>query len=127
MAFSFKERAFSFRHAVRGIWLVVRTQHNAWIHLVATAVVMVAGLFLNLERWEWVALVFAIGMVWIAEALNTGLEFLADEVSEEKRERIEMAKDAGAAGVLLASIAAAIVGLIVFVPHVMVLLLVGRQ
>jgi diacylglycerol kinase (ATP) len=117
MAFNRRERAFSFRHAFRGIALVVRTQHNAWIHLVATATVIIAGLLTRLDRLEWCALVFAIGIVWVAEALNTAIEFLADEVSLEKRDGISKAKDAGAGGVLLASICAAIIGLIVFVPH----------
>ena len=121
MSFRLSERAASFRHALRGILLVARTQHNAWIHLVATIGVIGLGLCLPLVHWEWAALVFAIGLVWTAEALNTALEFLADEVSQEKRERIGDAKDAGAAGVLLASITAAIIGLIVFVPHLLAL------
>jgi diacylglycerol kinase len=65
-------------------------------------------------------LVFAIGFVWVAEALNTAIEFLGDEVSQEQRERIGQAKDVGAAGVLLAAITAAIIGALVFVPHFLV-------
>jgi diacylglycerol kinase (ATP) len=117
--FRLSERASSFRHAIRGVLLVTRTQHNAWIHAIATIAVIGAGLWFPLTRGEWIALVFAIGLVWMAEALNTAIEFLADEVSQEKRERIGNAKDAGAAGVLIASITSAIIGLIVFVPHVL--------
>jgi diacylglycerol kinase (ATP) len=117
MSFNLRERAFSFRHAWRGVWIVVATQHNAWIHLTATVAVIVAGLLTHLNRLEWCALVFAIGMVWVTEAMNTALEFLADEVSREKRDLIGKAKDAGAAGVLLASICAAVIGLVIFVPH----------
>jgi diacylglycerol kinase (ATP) len=122
MPFRFSERVASFRHAFRGIGLLIRTQHNAWIHLVATAGVIAAGFGFGLERWEWVALLLAIGLVWTAEAVNTAVELLGDEISQERRERIGAAKDAGAAGVLLASIAAAMVGLIVFAPHVLALL-----
>jgi diacylglycerol kinase (ATP) len=117
MAFRLSKRASSFRHALRGIALVVRTQHNAWIHLVATGGVIVAGWLLAVTRAEWAALIFAIGLVWTAEALNTAIEFLSDEVSLEKRERIGAAKDAGAGAVLLASIIAAVIGVVVFVPH----------
>jgi diacylglycerol kinase (ATP) len=117
MPFNLRERAFSFRHAWRGIGLVISTQHNAWIHLVATIAVIAAGLLTSLSWLEWAALAFAIGLVWVAEALNTALEFLSDEVSLEKRDLIGKAKDVGAAGVLLASICAAVIGLIVFVPH----------
>jgi len=119
MAFRLDERAGSFRHAIRGIVTVVRSQHNAWIHAVATIGVVAAGLWFGVTRWEWCALVCAIGLVWTAEALNTALEFLADEVSQEKRELIGKAKDAGAGGVLLASITAAIIGVVVLVPHIL--------
>ncbi len=121
MTIRWNERAASFRHAIRGVLLVIRTQPNAWIHLVATLAVVIAGKLLNVSRGEWLALVIAIGLVWTAEALNTAIEFLADEISLERRERLGLAKDAGAGGVLLASIAAAIIGLIVFVPHLMAL------
>ena len=92
MAFRLSERAGSFRHAFRGIGLVVRTQHNTWIHLVATIGVVALGWWTGLAPWEWCAVTFAIGLVWVAEALNTALEFLADEVSREKRELIGKAK-----------------------------------
>jgi len=121
MAFNLRERAASFRHAIRGIGLLIRTQPNAWIHLAATLAVVLVGKLLHVSRGEWLALVLAIGLVWTAEALNTAIEFLADEVSLERRERLGLAKDTGAGGVLLASITAAIIGLIVFVPHLLAL------
>jgi diacylglycerol kinase len=121
MPFNLGQRAASFRHAIRGIGLVLRTQPNATIHLVATLAVVIAGKLLHVTCGEWLALVLAIGLVWTAEALNTALEFLADEVSLKHRDRIGHAKDAGAAGVLLASIAAALIGLIVFLPHLLAL------
>jgi diacylglycerol kinase (ATP) len=121
MAFNLRERAASFRHAISGILLLIRTQPNAWIHLVATLAVVIAGKLLNVSRGEWLALVLAIGLVWTAEALNTAIEFLADEIALERRERLGLAKDAGAGGVLLASITAALIGLIVFVPHLLAL------
>ena len=126
MAFNFGERARSFLHAFRGIALVVRSQHNAWIHAVATIAVVIAGLLFHVERWEWCALVFAFGLVWAAEALNTALEFLADEVSQERRALIGKAKDAAAAGVLLAAMAAAVIGAIVFFPHVLAWVEINR-
>lgn len=119
---SLRQRITSFRHAIRGIFTVIRTQPNAWIHLVATVGVVGLGLLLNLSHAEWIALVLSIGMVWSAEALNTAVEFLCDEVSQEQRERIGIAKDCGAAGVLLAAMAAAVVGGIVFVPHLLALM-----
>jgi diacylglycerol kinase (ATP) len=97
---------------------LLRTQHNAWIHLAATAAVVILGVFLGIDRLDWIAVILAIGLVWSAEALNTSLEFLADEVSLDRRELIGRAKDLGAAGVLVSSIAAFLTGLFVFIPYI---------
>jgi diacylglycerol kinase len=109
----------SFRHAFRGIATILRTQHNTWIHLLATVLVVSLGCCFPLVSLEWIALVLAIGLVWLAEALNSAVEFLADEVSLEERELIGKAKDAAAAGVLFAAAAAVVVGILVFGPHLM--------
>ena len=79
--------------------------------------VMGAAVALRLDRIEWGLLLLAMGLVWIAEAFNTALEFLADEVSAEHRDRIGKAKDAAAGGVLLAAVVAMAIGCCVFVPH----------
>jgi diacylglycerol kinase (ATP) len=121
MSLHWKQRAKSFHHALRGIAYVVRTQPNAWIHLAASIAVLAAGWLLHVTRGEWLALFLAIGLVWTAEALNTAVELLADEIALENRPRLGRAKDVGAGGVLLASIAAACVGLAVFVPHLLAL------
>ena len=121
MAFSLSERVRSFAHAFRGIGTVIATQHNAWIHLLATVVVVVLGFFVHLERMEWCIIVFAIALVWITEAVNTAIEFLADEVTLERREGIGRAKDVGAGAVLLAAIASVVMGAIIFVPHLLAL------
>ena len=117
MAFDLGARARSFRHAFHGMASIVRTQHNAWIHLLATAGVVALGFYEGLARWEWCMVALAIGLVWVAEALNTAIEFLANEVSREKRELIGQAKDAAAAGVLIAAMCAVVIGLLVFAPH----------
>ena len=95
----------------------MRTQHNAWIHLVATVGVVALGFYVSLSAMEWCAIVLAIGLVWVTEALNTAIEFLADEVARERRKGIGLAKDVGAGAVLLAAICAVVLGALVFVPH----------
>ena len=117
MSFRLTERVRSFAHAFRGIAVMIRTQHNAWIHLAATVGVVAMGFYDELARWEWCMVAFAIGLVWVAEAMNTAIEFLADEVSREKRELIGQAKDAAAAGGLIAAMCAVVIGLLVFAPH----------
>jgi diacylglycerol kinase (ATP) len=117
MPFSIRKRIASFGHAFCGISTLLRTQHNTWLHLAATAAALALGYLLAITRGEWLAVVAAIGLVWTAEALNTAVEFLADEVSLERRDLLGKAKDVGAAGVLFASVSALVVGLIVFVPY----------
>jgi diacylglycerol kinase (ATP) len=119
VAFDLSERARSFRHAFRGIGTVIRTQPNAWIHLLATACAVALGFFCGLNRIEWCAIVVAIALVWVTEAVNTAIEFLADEVALERREGIGRAKDVGAGAVLLAAMASAVIGVVVFLPHLL--------
>jgi diacylglycerol kinase (ATP) len=122
MSFSFSERVRSFVHAFRGIGMVIRSQHNAWIHLVATVAAVALGFFVSLDRLEWCAIVFAIALVWITEAVNTAIEFLADEVTRERREGIGRAKDVSAGAVLLSAMTSVVIGLIIFLPHVLALI-----
>ncbi len=114
--FRWRARAASFRHALRGLADLVRTQHNARLHLAATLGVLAAGMVLRVNRQEWALLALATAGVWAAEALNTGLEFLADALHPARHPLVGRAKDAGAAGVLLASAGALAVGLLVFGP-----------
>jgi len=116
--FSFTARLHSFRYALAGLRTLLLTQHNAWLHAAATAVVVVAGLALGLSPAEWCWLVLAMTLVWMAEALNTALEFLADAVTQEFHPLILQAKDVAAAAVLIAAIGALLIGLLVFGPHV---------
>jgi diacylglycerol kinase (ATP) len=117
MAFHLSERARSFRHAFRGIWTLIRTQHNAWIHVAATGCAIALGFYVGLGAMEWCVIVVAIALVWVTEAVNTAIEFLADEVTLDRREGIGRAKDVGAAAVLLAAMASVVLGALVFVPH----------
>ena len=98
---------------------MVRCQHNAWIHLVATAMVIAAGFFFHLSSSEWCWIVLAIAIVWTAEALNTAFEFLADAASPSFHPIVRDAKDVAAGAVLITALGAVIIGAIIFWPHVM--------
>lgn len=116
--FTFRKRIRSFRYAFSGIWLLITKEHNAWIHCFAAISVVIAGAILGLSRMEWVAVVIVIGAVLAAEAVNSSIEALADLVSPEYNEAIKRTKDLAAGAVLLMAIAAAIVGLIIFIPKI---------
>jgi diacylglycerol kinase (ATP) len=115
-AFSLAARVRSFEHAFRGVRRLLATQHNAWIHAAATAAVLGLGILLGLGRSEWVALLVAVAMVWVAESFNTAIEHLCDRVSPEFDPLVGHAKDVAAGGVLIAAGGAALIGLLVLGP-----------
>lgn len=111
-------RLRSFRYAFAGLRLLLREEHNARIHATITVLVVVAGIVLRVSPVEWGVLVICIGMVLAAEAFNSAIERVANYLTTERDDRIRDIKDLAAGAVLLCAIAAAIVGLIVFVPHI---------
>ena len=117
--FSLRSRIQSFRHAIRGIGLMLKSQHNAWIHAIASVIVLLTGSFFNLAPVEWCWLVIAIMSVWTAEALNTALEFLADVASAEFHPSVEKAKDVAAGAVLIAATGSVAIALLILGPHIL--------
>ena len=115
--FSALGRVRSVGYALRGIGLALRTEHNMWIHAVATATVCVLGWWLEVSALEWCALVFAIAIVWMAELLNTAFELLCDAVLPDKNPLVARAKDVSAGAVLVSAIFAAVVAVIIFAPR----------
>lgn len=120
--FSAAARLRSFVYAGRGIRAVVTSQHNAWIHAVATLTATTLGVCLGVSRLEWIALVFAIVSVWTAEAINTALEFLCDVASPDFHPLVEAAKDVAAGAVLICAVGATATGVLVFGPPLLTLL-----
>lgn len=115
--FSIRARLQSFVFAFNGVRLFIQKEHNAWIHLLATVVAVTTGLLLSIQPMEWVAIVFAIGLVWVTEMLNTCLERTIDLISLEKNEKIKFVKDIAAGAVLIASIIALVIAFFVFLPY----------
>ena len=109
-------RLNSFAYAFKGWAYVLRTQQNAWIHLAATTLVIAAGIWLGLSRQEWAIILLVIGIVWIAEFLNTALEAILDIASPERHPLARIAKDVGAAAVLIAAAVSVVVGLLILGP-----------
>jgi diacylglycerol kinase (ATP) len=115
--FPFTGRIRSFKFAFIGIWTMLKSQHNAWIHTCATVAVIAAGLYFGVSPSEWCWLVLAIIAVWTAEALNTAFEFLADVASPEFHPLVKNSKDVAAGAVLISAIGSVIIGLLVLGPH----------
>jgi diacylglycerol kinase (ATP) len=103
-------------HAFHGWWYVIRTQRNAWIHAVISTLVMLVAFWLHLPLRDWAVLFLTIALVWTAEFINTALEAVVDLASPQQHPLARVGKDVGAAAVLLASLAAILVGLLLLGP-----------
>jgi len=114
--FSFKQRIKSFTYAFNGLKILLREEHNAWIHLAVTIGVIISGFVFHISGYEWMLVILCIGLVFAMETVNSAIENIADFVSPQKHETIKKVKDLMAAAVLLSVIASAIVGLMVFLP-----------
>ena len=111
-----RSRIASFGYAFRGLWYVLRTQRNAWIHAVATAMVIIFGVWLALPARDWAVLAVTMSTVWMAEVLNTAIEAVVDLASPSHHPLAKVGKDVGAAAVLVAAIVAVLVGLLILGP-----------
>ncbi|HEY3227568.1 MAG TPA: diacylglycerol kinase family protein [Roseiflexaceae bacterium] len=113
----------SFRYAFAGIRYLLWTQRNAKIHTAIAIVAVALALLLRIDRGEWLALVLTIALVLGAEGVNTAVEAAVDLASPGYHPLAKIAKDVAAGMVLLIAIAAVIVGLIIFLPHLLPIVL----
>lgn len=115
--FRIKDRLKSFKYAGKGIYILLREEHNAWIHCLAIIIVTTAGFYFDITKGEWIAILFCFGLVLAAEAINTAIEKLVDLVSPERNPIAGDIKDLAAGAVLICAIVSAIIGMIIFIPH----------
>ena len=109
-------RVHSFGHAIRGWSYVLRTQHNAWIHALVATLVFIVSFWLGIPPRDWAVLILAIALVFSAEFINTAIEAVVDLASPVHHPLAKVGKDVGAAAVLIAALAAALVGLLILGP-----------
>ena len=95
---------------------MLRTQQNAWIHAVVATLVFLVALWLGLPPRDWAVLVLTVAMVFTAEFINTSIEAVVDLASPLHHPLAKVGKDVGAAAVLIAALAAALVGLLILGP-----------
>lgn len=111
----------SFRYALQGLKVGLR-EWNMKLHGFISVVVIIVGLAVGLSRWEWCAVLLSMGVVFTAEYMNTAVEKLCDvwrDHNPEMYAQMGKPKDLGAASVLMAAVVAAVVGLLIFVPHLL--------
>jgi diacylglycerol kinase len=112
------KRRASFGYAISGIISFVKSEPHALIHLLATIVVILFGCWYKITRSEWLFIVLAIGGVWATEMLNTAIEKTMDHLSPDYHPSVKVIKDLAAGAVLMAALAAAIIGAVIFIPYI---------
>lgn len=113
------ERLESFGHALRGVITLLRSEPHAQLHTLATLLVVVLGLVLGLSRTDWQSLLLVVGLVWLAEGMNTALEFLCDAAVPVHHPLVGKAKDVAAASVLICALLALVMAGLIFFPYLM--------
>ena len=114
--FSIRSRIKSFRFAMEGIASFFQHEHNAWLHFLATIAVFTLTALVGVDKNELLALVFAVGFVWVAEMFNTCIERVMDFISDKQHPEIKIIKDVASGAVLIAALTALAVGAVVFIP-----------
>jgi diacylglycerol kinase len=108
----------SFRFALRGLAGVIRKEQNFRVHVIAGLVAVFAGFYFNIFLWQWCLIILMIASVMILELLNTAFERLVDMFKPRLHEYAGEIKDMMSAMVLIAALASLIIGLIIFIPHI---------
>lgn len=114
----------SFRYAFFGILQAYKGEQNLKIHTVIAIMVIICGFIFHITYVEWLVCLVLIGLVLMAEFFNTAIEYVVDLASPEIHPLAKAAKDTASSGVLMMAIVSAIIGLIIFIPHI--ILFVGE-
>jgi diacylglycerol kinase len=108
-----------FGDACRGLKLGIRGHSSFFVHFFVAALVIAGGIVLGCSYLEWCALILSIGLVFTAELFNSAMETLFRGLDEATKARSWRCLDIAAGAVLMASIAAALVGIIVFAHRIL--------
>lgn len=111
----------SFKYAIQGIISSFKSERNMKIHVLFMILVIIAGILLKISKVEWIICIILFAMVIGAEMFNTAIETVVDIAMPEKNEKAKIAKDVSAGAVLIMAIAAAIIGVIIFLPKILLL------
>lgn len=113
----------SFKYAIEGICTSFKTERNMKIHIFIMILVIIAGIILKIDKLEWIICITLFAIVIAGELFNTSIETIVDMVMPEKNEKAKIAKDVSAGAVLVVAIGAAIIGLVIFVPRILNILI----
>ncbi len=113
-----RRHTVSFQHAWDGIVHTFRTQPNFQIHTIAALLAISAGFVLHINSAEWAVVIFVIGLVLVAEMINTSVEAVVDLLTSKYHLKAKVAKDVSAGMVLVSAFIAVVTGILVYLPHI---------
>ena len=117
-----KKTIHRFQHAIEGFCSSFKTERNMKIHVSIMILVIIVGILLEINKYEWIICIICFAIVISGELFNTAIETITDMVMPYKNEKAKLVKDISAGGVLILAVGAAIIGLIIFVPKISLLL-----
>jgi undecaprenol kinase len=120
--FSFKQLSTSFKFALEGLSFSIKENQNVKLHLIFAVIVLILGLLLGLTRYELFGVGLLVVLVISAEMINSVVEEVVNLLVSEHRKEAKTAKDVAAGMVLLISVFASVVGIFIFIPHILLLL-----
>ena len=107
----------SFKYAIKGLRKIYKEEQNLRIQIIATVFVVILAVYFHITRTEWMFLVFVIGLVILMEIANSAVERVADLLKPRIHYYVKEIKDITAAGVMVASLVALLIGIIIFWPY----------
>ncbi len=117
---SFNKLINSFKYAIRGIKSAIKSEQNLKIHFIIMEIVILMALLLNISPFEWLIILICFMSVISSELFNTALEKCVDLASPKFNELAKLAKDISAGAVLVTAFFSAIIGLIIFLPKIII-------
>ncbi len=114
----FNQRIKSIGYAASGAYQLIATEASLKVQFGIGIIMTIAGFYFEISNTEWLIQIIAIGLVMSIEGVNTAIEAISDFIHPEKNDKIGFIKDISAGAVFIASIAAVIVGLIIYLPKI---------
>lgn len=113
-----KDTIKSFKYAFSGLLTSFKSERNMKIHVFIMILVIIAGIILDISLMEWILCIILFGAVISSELMNTAIENLVDIVMPYRNEKAKIIKDIAASAVLVWAIVAVIIGIIIFIPKI---------
>ena len=113
------DRIKAVKFAAKGFWILITTEKSIITEVIIGIIMTIIGFLMNISTTEWILQIFAIGIVLVAESLNTAIEKIADFIHPDYHKKIEFIKDISAGAAFFAAIMALIIGLIIYIPKFM--------